>query len=503
MDTEFPNIVLLTLDAFNFNLALENINLLPFFKKVVNESVVFKNAFSVGPNTFFAFPAIIGGVYPYHFGVGLPPQVPTMYSLLKRFGYNTALINESNALLTPYYGYGRGLDYQEHFLKLSPEKNDRNRTDVFLLKQKKKGNTLQKQDITFKRSKLRKYNLVYKLSKNLYSMYRFFNLRFFDTTQRYTERRKLHQAFKAQIEEFITSKFKPPQFLWIHTIVNHLPYLPPNTDVFSEKEVDQLNYIGLSNFNLKRHISQLRELYIESLKTTDILISDVFKFLEKAGRTDDTIVIITADHGEEFMENSPYFGHDPESSSDNLLHVPLIFYNLEKLTEEIVPKNVECPVSTIDLMPTLLDLLGIKNKVWFSGRGLSLKPLITNTNIPEKYTHRNLYSEAWELHGLLDRSPGFSHSRTIFTVRNDRYKLKVILEKDRNGAYVEKEANLYDWHRTKELSLEKYYEQYFNLYSALFSHLYTESQTARMLRHHYEIQKIKDQTRKIRLRRMG
>ena len=111
-----PNVILITLDAFNHDIFVSNLENLPNLKKFKNESVFFENAFSIGPSTFFSFPGIIGGVYPYHFGIGIDKNIQTIGSILKDIGYNTALINESNALLTPFFGYGKNIDYQTKIL---------------------------------------------------------------------------------------------------------------------------------------------------------------------------------------------------------------------------------------------------------------------------------------------------------------------------------------------------------------------------------------------------
>jgi len=62
------NVILITFDAFNFDLFMNNLDSLPNFKKLKENGVFFKNAFSIGPITSFSFPGIIGGIYPFGFG---------------------------------------------------------------------------------------------------------------------------------------------------------------------------------------------------------------------------------------------------------------------------------------------------------------------------------------------------------------------------------------------------------------------------------------------------
>ena len=102
-----PNVILITLDAINYELFARNLESLPHTRELKGNSVFFENAFSIGPSTSFSFPGIIGGVYPYHFGIGIDSNIKTIDSILKDSGYHTAFINESNALLTPFFGYGK------------------------------------------------------------------------------------------------------------------------------------------------------------------------------------------------------------------------------------------------------------------------------------------------------------------------------------------------------------------------------------------------------------
>ena len=97
------NIILITLDAFNYGLSLENIASLPNLVRLKETGASFENAFSVGANTAFAFPGILAGIYPYYFGTIIKENTQTIDVLLKDHAYNTAFINEYNALLTPFF----------------------------------------------------------------------------------------------------------------------------------------------------------------------------------------------------------------------------------------------------------------------------------------------------------------------------------------------------------------------------------------------------------------
>ena len=111
------NVILITLDAFNFKIFENNIDCLPNFKKLKKTGIYFNNAFSIGPMTPYSFPGIIGSIYPYRFGIGISEGIETIDSILKKNEYNTAFINEAQGFLTRFFGYCKDLDYSKDFLE--------------------------------------------------------------------------------------------------------------------------------------------------------------------------------------------------------------------------------------------------------------------------------------------------------------------------------------------------------------------------------------------------
>jgi arylsulfatase A-like enzyme len=84
---------------------------------------------------------------------------------------------------------------------------------------------------------------------------------------------------------------------------------------------------------------------------------------------DNTIIIISADHGESLGEHNFYFEH--EGFHNNCFRVPLIWL----IPQEIAKKRlIDYPVGMIDIMPTILDLLNIDSNEEIQGN--SLLPLI-------------------------------------------------------------------------------------------------------------------------------
>lgn len=479
-ENDLLNVILITLDAFNYELFIENIEALPNMKQLKSESVFFENTFSIGATTFFSFPGIIGSVYPYHFGIGIDENIKATDEVLKGYGYNTAQINECCALLTPFFGYSRNTDYQEHLIKLSHVKADRKLAGTFLeRKDAKKTKGDPKHVYLLKRlyDKLEGTSIG-KLERYLLQLLNFFRLYLTKNTESFQERQKLHSTFRGEILEFINRRFEGPQFLWIHTIVNHLPYFPPeSSDEFSTSTLNYLNYRGLTGFVNRKVCRKLKRLYVESMKTTDRLIGDILDNLRANSLLDSSMIVITADHGEEFMEDG-YFGHAEESSSDRLLHVPLIVY-CPKLLK---PNNISAPVSTIDILPTICAL--IDHPIPNTCRGASLKEIMLytpgNSDWDQWFWRRPIFSEAWKTEGLLDRNPGHISRKKIFTVRKGKYKLKVIQEQISNNTIREK-FELTNWTNREKLDIESNNHILQELRHSLHEHIFLEAAFARRI----------------------
>ncbi len=107
--------------------------------------------------------------------------------------------------------------------------------------------------------------------------------------------------------------------------------------------------------------------------------------LDRLGLADSTVVVILSDHGEEFWDHNGLFAQHGQSLYGELLNVPLIIFDphrpaagLHRITEE---------ASTVDLLPTVFDLLGLP----FTAEtdGVSLAPLMAGEINGEAF-HREI-----------------------------------------------------------------------------------------------------------------
>jgi arylsulfatase A-like enzyme len=136
------------------------------------------------------------------------------------------------------------------------------------------------------------------------------------------------------------------------------------------KVSNKKEYSILSNF-----LSDIRKdnqykgnvLYDCSIRYEDEIIKKLLTFLKEENIRDNTIIVITADHGGQFP-NIPVRDnekHRVNSFVDELYRIPLIFYN-----KDIKVQKYTGLVSSVDINTTLLDMVGIKSPPSFRGESL-------------------------------------------------------------------------------------------------------------------------------------
>lgn len=122
-------------------------------------------------------------------------------------------------------------------------------------------------------------------------------------------------------------------------------------------------------------------LYDGDIRRADLHLGKVLDALERAGLRDETLIVVTSDHGEEFaalssreIASPTYFGHG-HTLYDDLLHVPLVIAGMEDGAGAGRTARVDAQVRSIDILPTLLDALGLAAAG--SVEGVSLLPWIS------------------------------------------------------------------------------------------------------------------------------
>jgi len=164
-----------------------------------------------------------------------------------------------------------------------------------------------------------------------------------------------------------------PFFLFILTIDPHWPYEPPAA--FDRHRADYAGRVDRDPLAITRKdLSQADRMRLRSLYEAEIAFNDdslgrLLEHLRVRGRYDDTIVVFTSDHGEEFWEH----GNTMHGLSlfEESIRVPLIIRYPKALP---VAARVEAPVELVDIAPTLLELAGIPAPYPMDGHSLTRPP---------------------------------------------------------------------------------------------------------------------------------
>ena len=181
-----------------------------------------------------------------------------------------------------------------------------------------------------------------------------------------------------------------PFFLYVHTTDPHAPYRPPAG--FEEKfanpaETPEFNrtyrtlrdkgqYGGgtvitragcaKSGVNPDRFIHRAVDRYDAEILHNDWSLEQLAAKLKELGVLDSTLIVVVSDHGEEFWEHG-WTAHG-QSLYQELTHGLFVMWNPKLIP---TPRRVSEPVQLIDVMPTILDLLGLKIPNMVQGQSLA------------------------------------------------------------------------------------------------------------------------------------
>jgi len=360
------NVILITIDSLradHLGFMGYKKDISPNIDKLSKESTVFNKAFSVGPITHHSFPGILTSTYPLDYQGPYKIEKPRVLisQALKEQGYITAAFH-SNPALSDYFGYNQGWDYFED-INISPSiitndgYNDFKISVKYFVKKIGKVFLNFFPDVFF----LLKY-ILYKLNK-------------LKTIQKRIKGELINRVAK----DFIISvkKEEKPFFAWIHYMDVHCPYLPYDC-YFKDRKFSYSELIAkeapryfserysfwtpLVSFN-RKHLKKSINLYDDGIKYVDEQIGDLVNFLKREGFYKNTVLVITSDHGDEFLEHKG--GLHTNSLYNELLHVPLLIYAPSKSSG-----TINKPVSLIDIPTTISDLLGVEKDKNFKGQNI-------------------------------------------------------------------------------------------------------------------------------------
>jgi arylsulfatase A-like enzyme len=163
---------------------------------------------------------------------------------------------------------------------------------------------------------------------------------------------------------WIEANAKRPFFVLVHTYQVHHPYVPPPEYAGLAAMTDVPSLPGLPPPS--RDLMDDAAAYVAEVAYTDAVVGRLLGRIDALGLGDDTIVVVTSDHGEAFGEH----GRRAHGTGlhEEQMRVPLIVRAPGLVA---AGRRVGDMVGLVDLTPTLLDLLGFERQPWMQGVSLA------------------------------------------------------------------------------------------------------------------------------------
>ena len=364
------NVILLTIDTLRKDVlgchgGQDGVT--PFVDSIAEKSIKFTRAQAVAPYTQASFPGILTSSYYFDHAEEekrlerLSPRRMLISQVLKKAGIVTAAFH-SNPYLSEYFGWDRGWD----------QFYDSMEEDVSPMSPFIKGNIL-------------------------------------------------NRMVDEWLSYFVGGGDHTPLFLWMHYMNVHEPYIPekeyvdlidPSIDLSKEEMFQLFEEVVLKrDASNIRTVNLLRKLYLAVVRQTDDHVRTFFDVLKKHNVLDESVVIITTDHGEEFDDHGS-LSHNGKMYAE-LIDTPILIYN----DSSGGAQDCDTLVSGLDISPTIVRLFGLEPVESFQGH--SLMPL-------ESYPQKGCYGEA--IGKLAHRVQ--ATDRPVYFYREDDLKIIYRVEDD-------------------------------------------------------------------------
>lgn len=380
-----PNIVFIVVDAlradsYSYSQA-QNIN------KLGSEGTVFTEAFSCTNTTFPSLTSILSGKHPKNHGIiaygvledrSKLANITFLPEILKSYGYHTAAICWLGKWLK------RGYDEYTSIRQQSKRFNFLN----YLVKAIR---------VLQSRYPSLRWNWLYGLKSHL-------NIPLYPTADVITQ--------YAQKIVRMSANASKPFFLFIHYFDTHTPYNPPSKYIEENNNFNDLTVNDvLSQINgLKwkayleswlgsaESVGEVISWYRGEFAFVDEQVGRLVDTLKEQGIFEDTLFVLTSDHGESLTEHGIYFDH--HGLYDATMRVPLIFSGVGFPRGSVI----EGLVQHIDIVPTLLKMLNLDRRI--NSDGKNLLPLIEGE---VQHLHKSIFFEE-------------AHTERKMAIRNRKYK---------------------------------------------------------------------------------
>lgn len=190
-----------------------------------------------------------------------------------------------------------------------------------------------------------------------------------------------------------------PFFLWVHYYDPHYPYAPPKgyDHIFGldyqgdiDGSVETIHKIEKNQISISAEDrSRLTELYQGEIAFADAQLGRLLESLKQRGLQDDTIVAVTGDHGESFGEHGDW--NHGLKVYESEIHVPLMLRYPRRIP---AGTTIGAPAQLIDVMPTLLELTGLRAPKPVQGTSL-LSLILGQSNGAERAAFTELADDSF------------------------------------------------------------------------------------------------------------
>ena len=310
LPADAPNVLLVQVDTLRVDrlgFAGHDRPTSPAMDELAARSLVFDRAYAPSPWTLPSMASIHTGLYPSSHGLqrpkdAIPPEARTLAEVLAQAGYRTDSI-VANFLVNPYFGHSQGFA-------------------TFDTEDAKGDQHVSTPGVT---------------------------ARALDLLADYADDAPEDGPF------FLSLLYFDPHYDWLAHGLGFAADGPVGR-LTGEETIDELRELAATGEGMTdAEVDELRARYDEEIALTDGGIGQLLAALDTLGLADDTLVVLTADHGEEFLEHG-WLGHT-RFLYEGMVHVPLLVHD-PRATGSF-GTHVDTVVSTVSVMPTVLDLVGL------------------------------------------------------------------------------------------------------------------------------------------------
>ena len=210
-----------------------------------------------------------------------------------------------------------------------------------------------------------------------------------------------------RFEQFLDQRKPDQPFFAFHFFESaHARYYFPEESVIKKRYLEDLNY---ATMDLEKDIDLIYNRYLNSVHHLDSQLGRAIAALEKRGLLENTLVVITGDHGEEFMEKG-HWGHNSQFHEEQT-RVPLLIH-----VPNQTPAKVDKLSSHLDIPATVLPLLGVTN----DPRDYSF-----GCNLLSDCERKELVFGDWDRVGYADE-----HYKLVFPLRSTGYTENAVTDRN-------------------------------------------------------------------------